>query len=168
MIAIRDRVKELRMVRAGDLIPNPKNWRTHPEEQIDALQSVLDDIGFAGAALSRELEDGRLMVIDGHARREIDIEAIIPVLVTDLTEEEADKVLLTYDPISAMAEADTQRLSALLTSTANTGSNALWDKLNKIAGNRKREEPEAPEEFPEFDESIETKHTCPACNYQFS
>ena len=26
---IRDRVKELRRVRAGDLKPHPKNWRTH-------------------------------------------------------------------------------------------------------------------------------------------
>ena len=40
----------------------------------------------------------------------------IPVLITDLTEEEADKLLLTYDPISAMAEPDKERLGALLAS----------------------------------------------------
>ena len=28
---IRDRVKELRRVKAGQLRPNPKNWRTHPQ-----------------------------------------------------------------------------------------------------------------------------------------
>jgi hypothetical protein len=27
---IRDRIKELRRVRAGDLRPHPKNWRKHP------------------------------------------------------------------------------------------------------------------------------------------
>ena len=26
---IRDRIKELRRVRAGDLKPHPKNWRVH-------------------------------------------------------------------------------------------------------------------------------------------
>jgi hypothetical protein len=31
--AIRDRIIELRRVRAGDLLPNPKNWRRHPDVQ---------------------------------------------------------------------------------------------------------------------------------------
>src|SRR5208282_5842706 len=30
---IKDRVKELRRVRASELVPNPKNWRTHPTAQ---------------------------------------------------------------------------------------------------------------------------------------
>ena len=28
---IRDRIKELRRVRAGELRPHPHNWRTHPD-----------------------------------------------------------------------------------------------------------------------------------------
>jgi hypothetical protein len=27
---IRDRIKELRRVKASELRPNPRNWRTHP------------------------------------------------------------------------------------------------------------------------------------------
>ncbi len=34
---IRDRIKELRRVKASELLPNPKNWRTHPTEQADAM-----------------------------------------------------------------------------------------------------------------------------------
>jgi hypothetical protein len=30
---IRDRIKELRRVRADDLKPHPKNWRVHPDAQ---------------------------------------------------------------------------------------------------------------------------------------
>jgi hypothetical protein len=30
---IRDRIKELRRVPARDLLPNPKNWRSHPAAQ---------------------------------------------------------------------------------------------------------------------------------------
>jgi hypothetical protein len=30
---IRDRIKELRRVRASELKPHPKNWRTHPAAQ---------------------------------------------------------------------------------------------------------------------------------------
>jgi len=47
---IRDRVKELRRVRAGDLRPNPKNWRTHSKAQADALRG-----GAAHAGTRRRL-----------------------------------------------------------------------------------------------------------------
>jgi hypothetical protein len=40
----------------------------------------------------------------------------VGVLVTDLTAEEAEKLLLTYDPLGAMATADQTRIEALLAS----------------------------------------------------
>lgn len=111
---IRDRVKELRRVRASELSPNPRNWRTHPDAQRDALRGVLAEIGYAGALLARELDDGRLELIDGHLRAETTPDSLVPVLVLDVSEEEALKVLLTHDPLSAMAEADAERLGDLL------------------------------------------------------
>ena len=45
-------------VRAGDLQPNPKNWREHPKAQREALQGLLAEIGYADALLARELPDG--------------------------------------------------------------------------------------------------------------
>src|SRR5580692_9127906 len=103
---IRDRVKELRRVPASQLKPNAKNWRRHPKEQADALRGLLAEVGFAGATLARELEDGSLMTIDGHLRAETMGNELIPVLILDVTEAEANKLLATYDPISSMAEAD--------------------------------------------------------------
>jgi hypothetical protein len=41
---IRDRIKELRRVRAGDLHPHPKNLRMHPEEQQNALRGILAEV----------------------------------------------------------------------------------------------------------------------------
>src|ERR1700741_894372 len=52
---IRDRIKELRRVRARDLLPNPKNWRDHPEIQRRALRAQLNDIGYANALIARQL-----------------------------------------------------------------------------------------------------------------
>jgi hypothetical protein len=69
-IQIADRIKELRRVRARDLLPNPKNWRRHPKAQIDALRGLLAEVGYADALLVRQLPDGRLMLIDGHLRAE--------------------------------------------------------------------------------------------------
>ena len=111
---IRDRIKELRRVRAGDLLPNPKNWRTHPDSQRDALRGVLADVGYADALLVREVAGGCLELIDGHLRAETTPDAKVPVLVLDVDEAEADKILLTHDPLAAMAQADEQKVSDLV------------------------------------------------------
>ena len=45
------------------------------------------------------------MLIDGHLRAETTPDAVVPVLVLDVDEAEADKILLTHDPLAAMATA---------------------------------------------------------------
>jgi len=132
---IRDRIKELRRVKAKDLIPNPKNWRVHPKAQAAALRGLLSEIGYADALLARELPDGRLQLIDGHLRAETTPNAIVPVLVLDVTESEADKILLTLDPLAAMAEADTERIGRLL-ETVRSDSPAVEELLRSTAGDQ--------------------------------
>jgi ParB-like chromosome segregation protein Spo0J len=112
---IRDRIKELRRVPAGALRPNPRNWRTHPDAQRDALRGVLAEIGYADALLARELDDGALELVDGHLRAETTPDATVPVLVLDVSAEEADKLLLTLDPLAGLAGVDEERLTELLT-----------------------------------------------------
>ena len=89
---IKDRIKELKRVKAGDLIPNPKNWRTHPTAQQDALRGVLAEVGYASALIARETDDG-LMLVDGHLRAETTPDAEVPVLVLDINEAESDLLL---------------------------------------------------------------------------
>jgi DNA modification methylase len=128
---IRDRIKELRRVRAGDLVPNSRNWRTHPKAQQDALRGILAEIGYADALLARELPDGRLEIVDGHLRAETTPDELVPVLVLDLTEAEADKLMLTLDPLAAMAEANQEALGKLLQEieTQNPAVQAMLDNL---------------------------------------
>src|SRR5262249_31410111 len=83
---IRDRIKELRRVRASELLPNPRNWRVHPKAQVQALRALLSEVGYADALIARELPDGRLQLIDGHLRAETTPDDIVPVLVLDVTE----------------------------------------------------------------------------------
>ena len=110
----KNRVKELRMVKGSELHPHPRNWRKHPEKQLKALRGLLGEVGFAGAELARELEDGTLQLIDGHARASMVGDQEIPVLVLDVDESEADKILATFDPIGAMAETNKENLDAIL------------------------------------------------------
>jgi hypothetical protein len=116
-------------------VPNPKNWRRHPKAQVDALRGLLAEIGYADALLARELPDGRLMLIDGHLRAETTPDALVPVLVLDVNEEEADKILLTLDPLAAMAESDAERVKALL-ATVRTDSDAVQELLKRTGGDR--------------------------------
>jgi hypothetical protein len=48
-----------------------------------------------------ELPDGRLNLIDGHLRRDIDPDMEVDAEVLDVTEEEARKLMLTIDPLAA-------------------------------------------------------------------
>ena len=76
--------------------------------------SALEAIGVADAVVAyRSERDGQLTIIDGHLRREI-LDQKIPVLVTDLTDEEADQFLATHDVLTTMAERDEIELGKLL------------------------------------------------------
>src|SRR3972149_489101 len=111
---IRDRIKELRRVRASLLRPNARHWRTHPQTQQDALRGVLAEIGYADALLARELPDGSLELIDGPLRAESTPAVEVPVLILDLDDQEADKLLALLDPLAGMAEANQEALAELL------------------------------------------------------
>jgi hypothetical protein len=131
-VKVRDRVKELRRVKASELRPSPSNWRTHPAAQRDALQGLLAEVGFAGALLARELDDGTLELVDGHLRAETLPDAEVPVLVLDVDAAEARKLLASFDPIAAMAQADAGKLDALLREV-DTGNAALQEMLAGLA-----------------------------------
>jgi hypothetical protein len=112
--AFRDRIKRLDHVQAKELIANPHNWRTHGEHQSAAMKGILNEVGWVDALLVREDEEGRYQIIDGHLRATQDPDGMVPILVLDVTEAEATKILLTFDPIGAMAGVNTVELNTLV------------------------------------------------------
>ena len=128
---IRDRIKELRRVRADRLRPHPNNWRVHPKGQQDALRGLLAEVGYADALLARELPDGTLQLIDGHLRAETTPEAEVPVLILDLDDREAAKLLALHDPLAGLAEADGDVLAELL-DRVETENQAVRNLLDDI------------------------------------
>src|SRR5436305_9584498 len=125
---IRNRIKEHRRVRAGDLVPHEWNFRVHPELQRDALRALYARVGFARSLLAYQLPDGRLKLIDGHLRRDLDPDMEVDVEVLDVTDEEARKLLLSIDPLAQLADHDQSALDRLrgLTSTASDALANLW------------------------------------------
>lgn len=132
MTEIRDRVVDLRRVKASELVPHPENWRSHPKRQRDILSDVLAEVGIADAVLAYELADGRLQLVDGHLRADLMADEEIPVLVLDVNDDEARKLLLSIDPLAAMAETSRDKLRELAGSiTAETsGMRELLNRMN--------------------------------------
>ena len=128
---IRDRIREIREVSTDEILPNPRNWRTHPEAQRDALQGILAEVGNIDVLKVFETPNG-LMLIDGHLRAETIRGQKVKVAVLDLDEDEAAKVLLTFDPLAAMASRDEEALAELL-AQVETDSTAVQAMLDGLA-----------------------------------
>lgn len=104
----RNRIKGHRRVRAGDLLPHEWNFRLHPETQRAALAALYREVGFARSLLAYELPDGRLKLLDGHLRRELDPDMEVDVEVLDVNDDEARALLLSIDPLAALAQTQEQ------------------------------------------------------------
>ncbi len=125
---IRNRIVGHRRVRAGDLVPHEWNFRTHPALQHAALEALYQEVGFARSLLAYALPDGRLKLIDGHLRRDLDPDMEVDVEILDVTEEEARTLLLSIDPLAALAEQQEQLHTRLLelTPAVSEELNAAW------------------------------------------
>jgi len=165
----RDRIKELKRVKAGELSASPHNWRRHPEHQKEALRSVLDTVGYADAILVREVSTG-YEIIDGHLRTSLDEEQMVPILVLDVNEDEAKRLLLTLDPIAALAESNEIQLASLINELPfdNDALNEMLAALQRTADSTPIDNSGGLSEFPLFDDDIETQYKCPSCQYVWS
>jgi len=116
----------------ADLVGNPRNWRTHPKAQRDALAGVLDQVGWVQDVIVNR-RTGYL--VDGHARVAVAAqrgETSVPVVYVDLSEDEELLILATLDPLAAMAEADTDALADLLAAVTSEDA-ALTSMLAGLA-----------------------------------
>lgn len=115
-----------------EIVDNPQNWRRHPELQGAALEEALGRLGWIQRVVVNR-RTGRL--IDGHLRVELARrrgEEAVPVLYVDLDEEEERLALATLDPLSALAETDTERLLELLSEVDDVPP-ALTEMLASVA-----------------------------------
>jgi hypothetical protein len=130
-MTIRNRIVAHVTARAGDLVPHPFNFRHHPEQQRQALTASYEEIGFARSLLGYRLPDGRIQLIDGHLRAEMHPDMPVTVELLDVTEEEARKLLLTLDPLAALAQTNAETVQRLAASvqTAQQSLETMWQSL---------------------------------------
>ena len=113
---LQDRIVEFKRVAADELSDHGGNFRVHPNVQKNMMKGILDEVGIAGALVTyhSERNGGKLTLIDGHMRKnEFGDGVDWPVVVTDLNDEEADKLLTAHDPVGMLALADQEKLDEL-------------------------------------------------------
>jgi len=113
------------------LVPNPENWRLHPKAQKEAMEGVLDDIGWVQEIT---VNQNTGLVVDGHLRLDLALregEPSVPIKIVDLTPAEEAAVLATLDPISAMAKTDKDKLKIIL-ATAKSGNDKVRQLLEQM------------------------------------
>jgi hypothetical protein len=103
----------MRWMHPDKLVPHPRNWRTHGEEQRAALRSSVDRHGWYKPLLWNE-RTGYLL--NGHERREVAIERgdLLPVWVIDVPEGVEEAILLQLDHIGEMRVIDPLALCQLV------------------------------------------------------
>ena len=113
----RNRIVEVRDIPGSLILPNPSNWRTHPDSQKSALSAVFRDVGVVDVlkVVPHPTETGAFMLVDGHARHELlGPEGMIRCAVLDLTPDEQRLILATFDPLTQMSGTDRGLLDSLL------------------------------------------------------
>jgi hypothetical protein len=108
------------------------------------------DIGFARSLLAYELPDGRLKLLDGHLRRDLDPDMEVDVEILDVNDDEARTLLLSIDPLAALAETQAQLHQRLLelTPTESPELQAAWQAAaEEVAAQTARSVEDVPEQF---------------------
>lgn len=114
MAELRNRITGEGKEDPSQLLANPWNYRRHPKAQLDALEGVLEEVGWVQQVVVNTTTGH---MVDGHARVELAIrreEKTVPVLYVTLSEREEKIVLATLDPIAGMAWHDEEAVKLLL------------------------------------------------------
>ena len=165
--------KRLEMWPVDRLVPYERNARTHSPEQVAQIVASIREFGFTAPILV-DAKDG---ILAGHGRLEAAKDlgmAEVPVVVLDhLTPAQKRAYVLADNKLALNAGWDMSLLQqeVMALNLEDFDLSLLGWSDDDIAGMLDPEgidSGEAPEEFAEVDEDIETDHRCPSCGYEWS
>jgi len=177
----RVRTTGFQEIKAKFLVPDPLNYRgATSEAQTVGLDSALSEIGFAGALLVRPHPEkrNRWFVVDGHERlSRFAPDDLVPCLVLDLDEQEAKKLLATYDPIGYLKTIDEGAFARLRSEIGEFDFEPLDDAIElglerigiDLEGVGSETESETDDStLSEGGSGSTAKHTCPKCGHTWT
>ena len=159
----------IKTIPIDQLKPYAHNPKTHPAEQIEKIAKSITEFGF----LVPILIDADNSIIAGHGRilaaRKLGLKNIPAVSADHLTDAQIRAYRIADNKLTESAW-DIDMLHSEITTLQDmefdldlTGFDDI--ELGEMFADALIEEP--PEEFPEFDEDIETENVCPKCGYKW-
>ncbi len=141
----RNRVIERRIMKVNQVAVNKRNPKTHPYQQKERLKSLLDKFGMVSGGLlafydeenlDSDTGEPTLTLFDGHARQGLDPNQEWEICITDLSRKECDELVLMFDPIAALAQADASRQMDLMQDLRSVDGvlGAFLDELARESG----------------------------------
>jgi hypothetical protein len=178
---------KVKKIKLSELIPDPQNANKgtergrymleHSISTLGAGRSVLVDrnnVLIAGnktteTAVESGFENAIVVETDGSElvvvrRTDLDITTDSRAKQLAIADNRTGEINLNFDPVVLADIANDVDLSGFFN---DEEFKLILDEAGtELTG--QGTEPEAPEEFKEYDENIETDHTCPKCGYKFS
>lgn len=111
-----NRVVEMKVMKAGDLLVHDGNPFVAATYQREALQGDLEEIGIVDAlkAYYSERNGGKLTLLDGHKRQALHPEQMWPVIILDIDDDEADVQITLHNTIGMWQAIDPVKMQALI------------------------------------------------------
>ena len=122
---MRNRIVKTIEVPASKLVEHPRNPSIHSDQQRAIVGRLLADIGIVDHLKGVELPDGRVMIWDGHLRRNIAGDELVPVSITDLTPDEVSAIISQFDWTTTLKEFDVSALEDLIASVPQDTGDAF-------------------------------------------
>jgi ParB-like chromosome segregation protein Spo0J len=175
----------LKFVSVESLVPYARNARTHSASQVAQLAASIVEWGWTNPILADDrgvvaghgrLEAARLLYAQGKVLRLPNGEQIpsgeVPVLdVSGWPESKRRAYVLADNKLALGSGWDEGMLAEELRSLTEDGfdlSLAGFENLPAEAPKFESSSDKPIEDFPSFDEDIDTAHTCPKCGYAWS
>ena len=153
----------------ASLVEHPRNYNTHPAEQIRLLAKIIKHQGWRNP-ITVSKRSG--YVVKGHGRLAAALQlgcSEVPVDVQEYKDEASEYAdMIADNRIAELAEADQDALKGLLTDDVFEGFDLDLTGFENTDFLNDEKQLESPEDFKEFDENIDTNHKCPKCGYEWS
>jgi hypothetical protein len=162
----------------GDVILDPNNANVHDRRSIDAIKASIAKFGQVEPLILRK-STGILIAGEGRwiAMQELGF-AHVEVRPLDVDATTAAMLSLTLNRTAELSHFDFESVATQLKGFKADGHDlgvlgwADFEVENLVGGGASpangESTPEAPADFPEKDEEIETEYRCPKCDYRWS
>jgi len=165
---------KIEQVPVESLIPYARNAKKHSDEQVAQIAGSIREFGFNNPVLI-DKDNG---IIAGHGRvlaaRKLNLQEVPCIRLDHLTDTQRKAYIVADNRLGEIGGGWEWELLKIETDEivqAGIGLDLMGftdADISRMLVSGRDSEKEAPEDFPEADENIDTQHQCPKCGYAWS